>query len=124
MKGTSARESYSADARLAAVRGNAGGKHRGGSSKNVAARSATGDRGAVIESDDGAVSFALKVTGDRLFVERTHRSNAGTMTVQCLLIDSHEEFRRWCAVEPTRFQHPVVFDRLWRYGNEVLGHRG
>lgn len=46
------------------------------------------------------------------------------MAVQCLLIDSREEFRRWCDFEPARFEHPVVFDRLRRYGNEVLDLEG
>jgi hypothetical protein len=81
------------------------------------------DCAAVIESDDGAVSFLLKAFDGRLFIERTHRSQAGTMAVQCLLIGDPEEFRRWCEVEPTRFEHPVVFDRLWRCGDEVLCRR-
>jgi hypothetical protein len=75
----------------------------------------------VIESDDGRMCFALKTTAGRLFIERTHRGEAGTIAVQCLLIGGREEFRRWCDVEPARFEHPVVFDRVWRYGNEVLG---
>ena len=123
MTGTSARESSSADARLANRGGNARDQHPLRSDRNSGIRSATGDRGAVIESADGAVSFALKAAGGRLFIERTHRSPPGTMAVQCLLIGGQEEFLRWCELEPTRFEHPVVFDRLRRYGDELLGHR-
>jgi hypothetical protein len=66
------------------------------------------------------VSFAVRRTGGRLFIERTHRNQTGTMAVQCLHISGREEFRRWCELEPTRFEHPVLFVRLWRYGNEVF----
>lgn len=123
MAGTSAHESPPAVARFANCGGNARDQRPPRSRSISTAKSATGDRGALIESADGAVSFAMKVTGTRLFIERTHRSQAGTMAVQCLLIDGREEFRRWCELEPTRFEHPVVFDRLWRYGDEVLGRR-
>ena len=123
MTGTPARSSSSAGARLT-LRGAVAREQRPARSGTTSAsRWVTRDRGAVIESDDGAVCFALKATGDRLYIERTHRTGAGTMAVQCLLIGGREEFRRWCEVEPTRFEHPVVFDRLWRYGNEVLGQR-
>ena len=45
------------------------------------------------------------------------------MAVQCLLIGGAEEFRRWCEVEPTRFEYPILFDRLLRCGDEVLRRR-
>jgi hypothetical protein len=121
--GTSARESFSAAARSESLGGNARDQHPPRPGRTYGAKSATGDRGAVIESDDGAVSFALRVAGGRLFIERTHRGQAGRMAVQCLLIGGRDEFRRWCEVEPTRFENPIVFDRLWRYGDEVLGRR-
>lgn len=66
------------------------------------------------------VSFAVRRTGARLFIERTHRNRTGTMAVQCLLINGREEFERWCEFEPTRFEHPVLFVRLQRYGHEVF----
>lgn len=76
-----------------------------------------------MRSEDGTIAFSLKPVGARLFIERTHRRCAGTTAVQCLLIDGQEQFRRWCELEPTRFEHPVLFDRLRRYGNEVLGSK-
>ena len=121
MADTSARESSPALAGFANRGGNP--RERGIRRSSKAPKTATGDRGTVIESADGALSFSLRIAGGRLFIERTHRSQAGTMAVQCLLIGGQEEFRRWCEVEPTRFEHPVVFDRLWRYGDEVLGRR-
>ena len=78
----------------------------------------------IVASSDGAVTFTLQAIGARLFVQRTQRQTLGLMAIQCLLIDSHAEFRRWCEVEPARFDHPVVFDRLRRYGDEVLGRQG
>lgn len=77
---------------------------------------------AEMKSDDGAVSFSLRPVGARLFIERTHRRHAGTVAVQCLLIEGREEFRRWCELEPTRFDHPVLFDRLRRHADEILDH--
>lgn len=123
MASTSARESFSAVGRSVNRGGGAPDPRRPRVRGTCGASAATGDRGAVIESDDGAVCFALKVAGGRLFIERTHRSQAGRMAVQCLLIGGRDEFQRWCEVEPTRFENPVVFDRLWRYGDEVLGRR-
>jgi hypothetical protein len=120
---TSARESSPALAGFANPGGNARERGMPRSRKAPAPKTVTGDRGTVIESADGALSFSLRIAGGRLFIERTHRSRAGTMAVQCLLIGGQEEFRRWCEVEPTRFEHPVIFDRLWRYGDEVLGRR-
>jgi hypothetical protein len=86
----------------------------------AAVASAIGDRAATMRSDDGMVSFAVRHTGARLFIERTHRNRMGTMAVQCLLISGREEFEHWCELEPTRFEHPVLFVRLWRYGDEVF----
>lgn len=79
--------------------------------------------GLTVVSPDGEVAFSLSIVGDRLFVQRTHRKEAGVVAVQCLLITELEDFRRWCEVEPTRFDHPVVFDRVRRFGNEVFDSR-
>ena len=81
------------------------------------------DTGVTVASPDGEVAFWLSTVGDKLFVQRTHRKVAGVVAVQCLLITELEDFRRWCEMEPTRFDHPVVFDRVRRYGNEVFDGR-
>ena len=123
MAGTLARESTPAVARLANRSVKACDRPPPRVRGPSRAQRATAGRVAVIESDDGAVSFLLRAVDDRLFVERTHRGEAGTMAVQCLLIGGAEEFRRWCEVEPTRFEYPILFDRLLRCGDEVLRRR-
>lgn len=74
----------------------------------------------VLVSADGALTFSLKTLGDGLFVQRTQRGREGAVAIQCLVIRAQDDFRRWCDMEPTRFEHPVVFDRLRRYGDEVF----
>jgi hypothetical protein len=71
-------------------------------------------------SDDGALTYALKPAGAGLFIQRTQHTKDKALAVQCLLIAGHEEFRRWCDVEPARFDHPILFVRLQRCGNAVL----
>lgn len=80
--------------------------------------------GELLASPDGSVAFRLARSGRGLFVQRTQRSTPGLIAIQCLLISDAEEFRRWCDAEPIRFEHPVVFDRLRRYGDEVLALGG
>jgi hypothetical protein len=71
-------------------------------------------------SRDGSVAFRLSRVRSRLFVQRTHRRPSGAVAVQYLLIDDPEGFRQWCEVEPTRFEHPILFERVKRYGDEAL----
>jgi hypothetical protein len=77
-------------------------------------------QGELLVSPDGAVAFSLCRMGPRLFVQRTQRKAARVVAVQCLVIGDAENFRRWCDAEPIRFDHPIVFDRLRRYGDEVF----
>jgi hypothetical protein len=90
-----------------------------GSAIGVAA-AVSGPDCALLASPDGLVAFTLAPRGNRLFVQRTQRRANQLVAVQCLLIRNVDDFRRWCDVEPTRFEHPVVFDQLRRYGNEVF----
>jgi len=78
------------------------------------------DQGVALISEDGAVAFTLRPCGSDLFVERTQRRPLGTLTVQCLRFSDGEAFERWCKVEPTRFDYPILFDRLCRHGDDVL----
>lgn len=89
--------------------------------KGEATERADVQSGEQLSSRDGAIAFSLSSVGNRLFVQRTHRNRAGTVAIQCLVISDRDEFRNWCEVEPTRFEDPVVFDRLRRYGDDVLG---
>jgi hypothetical protein len=76
--------------------------------------------GEMVESADGSLLFRLSVVEGRLFVQRTQRGAARPITVQCMVLGDAKDFRQWCDAEPTRFEHPVVFDRLRRYGDEVF----
>lgn len=86
-----------------------------------ASRSVNVAAGVQLASDDGALTYLVKAAGSRLFMQRTRRDGAGTLAVQCLLFAGPEDFGRWCAVEPTRFEHPLLFDRLRRCGDDVFG---
>jgi hypothetical protein len=92
-----------------------------GNARNVAGAVSEPDC-ALLASPDGLVAFKLEAKGSRLFVQRTQRRADQLVAVQCLLICNVDDFRRWCDVEPIRFEHPVVFDRLRRYGDEVFAH--
>lgn len=76
--------------------------------------------GAQLASADGTLTYLVRAAGDRLFVQRTQRRRTGTLAVQCLLFTGPDDFSRWCADEPTRFEHPLLFDRLRRCGDDVL----
>lgn len=76
--------------------------------------------GVSIASDDGAISFLLRAAGSRLFVQRTQRRPLGTATIMCMAFGDRSCFLRWCDKEPTRFDHPLLFDRLLRHGHEVF----
>jgi hypothetical protein len=90
-----------------------------GNARDVAAAMSEPDC-ALLTSPDGLVAFTLAPRGNRLFVQRTQRRADQLVAIQCLLIRNADDFRRWCDVEPTRFEHPVVFDQLRRYGDEVF----
>ena len=77
--------------------------------------------GVQLASDDGALTYLVKPAGTRLFMQRTQHDGAGTVAVQCVLFAGHDEFRRWCADEPARFDRPLLFDQLRRCGDDVFG---
>ena len=77
-----------------------------------------------LASDDGLVSYDIAYAGSRLVIKRTQRTPADMLVEQCVLIPNREAFHRWCAAEPTRFQDPILFDRLRRRGNEHFDRGG
>lgn len=101
-------------------------RHRGGRSGPATATPSLTHGGPAtvgklcIASDDGVVTYAVGTAGSRLFIQRTQHSKRGTLAEQCLLIADRDGFRRWCAAEPTRFQYPILFDRLRRCGDELF----
>lgn len=82
--------------------------------------SATAEGAALLESEDGTLSFSVKSAGARLFIQRTQRARTGSLAVQCLLIADRNDFGRWCATEPTRFAYPLLFDQLRRCASDVF----
>lgn len=68
-----------------------------------------------------AVEFNVRSTSTGLLVERTQRRPIGACLVQTLLFEDMDRFQRWCDVEPTRFDDPLLFDRMRRQAHEVLG---
>jgi hypothetical protein len=92
--------------------------------QSMAACSASVGSSVDFSSDDGALSYGIRAAGSRLLIQRTHQIKVDTLAVQCLLIAGHEEFRNWCAGEPTRFDYPILFDRVRRYGDDVFDQTG
>lgn len=67
------------------------------------------------------MEFNVRATSTGLLVERTQRRPIGACLVQTLLFEDMDRFQRWCDVEPTRFDDPLLFDRMRRQAHEVLG---
>lgn len=86
------------------------------------ARPAAGSDGALLlRTEDGAVAFVLRRATSGLTVERTQRRPLGACLVQTLLFTVHEAFARWCEADAVRFDEPVLYDRLRREGDALLG---
>lgn len=84
----------------------------------MAAAAATLTGGVLLASEDGAVSFVLTHAVDGLFIERTQRRPLGVHLVQSLVFENAAAFIRWCEADPIRFDHPVLYGRLRRQGDE------
>ena len=74
----------------------------------------------ILATEDGAFAFALRGSPCGLYVERTQRHPLGAHLVQSMIFNGSDAFLRWCAADPVRFDHPVLFGRLRRQGDELL----
>lgn len=74
-----------------------------------------------LASDDGAIAILLKPSPCGLYVERTQRRPLDAHIVQAMVFASLQAFGEWCEADPLRFDHPLLYSRLRRYGDELLG---
>lgn len=74
----------------------------------------------LLASKAGDVSFSLRATDQGCLVERTQRQAVGARLVQTMVFADQATFERWCAVEPIRFEDPVLYDQLRREGHGAL----
>jgi hypothetical protein len=70
---------------------------------------------------DAAMSFAVRLCGRVLYVERLQRRPLGVHIVQSMVFDNDTAFSRWCDAEPLRFDDPSLHQRLRRRGQELFG---
>lgn len=69
-------------------------------------------------SEDGAVSLSVTPRADGLFIERTQRRPLGIHLAQSFVVEDLATFVRWCEADPIRFDHPMLYGRLLRQGDE------
>ena len=68
----------------------------------------------------GEVQFILQRVIGGLYVEREETPRRGLHTVQAILFDGNDDFRRWCDGDPSRFEHPLLHTGLKRIGDDLL----
>lgn len=81
------------------------------------------DSGSRLASEDNAVEFVLQAGPHGLFVERTQRRPLGAVLTMAMVFSSSDDFNRWCEADPVRFDHPVLYSRLRRQGDDLLADR-
>lgn len=74
----------------------------------------------LLNSEDGALSFSLQATPAGFYVERTQRRPLDAHLMQAMLFERLEEFLAWCEADSVRFDHPLLYLRLRRHGDEHL----
>lgn len=77
----------------------------------------------VLVSCNGTVAFAIAQTPTGLFIEKRSCPPTGPRTSHAMLFQDISTFSRWCDVEPTRFDDPLLFELLRRHGHEVFAGR-
>jgi len=78
----------------------------------------------VLISTDGTLAFAISSTASGLFVEKRHCPIVGPRTSFAMLFEDESTFDRWCDLEPTRFDDPLLSDQLRRRGHELFAVHG
>ena len=79
------------------------------------------DNGAIsLRSATSPVRLVLRTSPVGLFVERSQSRELGYRLTQCMVFADPGTFDRWCAIEPLRFEDPMLHGQLVRHGHDVL----
>jgi hypothetical protein len=79
------------------------------------------DNGAMcLRSATSPVRLVLRTSPVGLFVERSQSRELGHSLTQCMVFADPGTFDRWCAIEPLRFEDPMLHGQLVRHGHDVL----
>lgn len=81
-------------------------------------------RPTVLASRDGTVAFAISLTASGVVVEKRHCPIRGLRISHLMIFESRSIFDRWCDLEPTRFDEPLLCDMLRRRGHELFATCG
>ena len=83
-------------------------------------RTTGADGACLLTSTDGTTAFAISRTTTALVVEKRHCPLEGPQTSHVMLFENGAAFDRWCDIEPTRFDDPLLCDQLRRRGHEFF----
>ena len=79
------------------------------------------DSGAIcLCSKTSPVRLVLRTSSAGLFVERWQSREIGLRLTQCMVFADPGTFDRWCAIEPLRFEDPLLHGQLVRHGHDAL----
>jgi hypothetical protein len=82
-----------------------------------------GNDGCVLISRDGMIAFAISRTKSGLCIEKRCCPHTGPRTSHAMIFVDEAIFDRWCNVEPTRFDDPVLWNQLRRCGHDLFPAR-
>jgi hypothetical protein len=78
-----------------------------------------GVRIASAEGRDGVIRFVLRRVAGGLYVEREELPRKGTRTSISVEFADRDGFGRWCDDDPTRFESPLLYQRVRRDADEL-----
>lgn len=87
-------------------------------------RPGDGANRSVLVSKDGTIAFAIGRTKSGVLVEKRRCPITGPRTAHAMIFESESIFDRWCDIEPTRFDDPLLCDQLRRRGHELFATHG
>lgn len=67
----------------------------------------------------GEVNYFLQRIAGGLYVEREEIPVRGRRTLQSVQFSSNDEFGRWCNTDSVRFEHPILYFKLKRCGDDL-----
>ncbi|CAM4014592.1 hypothetical protein ROSA5918_18940 [Roseateles saccharophilus] len=69
-------------------------------------------------------AFAVSEMATALVIEKRHCPQDGPRTSHVMLFENAAVFDRWCDIEPSRFEDPLLCDQLRRKGHEFFAAHG